>query len=93
MDSSGRIIMVDDGQSNLDEQFRTLQEKFKDIEKVSPQEFKALRDDDKLISITKREVKFLANKDLFARKNHMRNKPCPCGSGKKYKKCCWPKGM
>ncbi len=23
-------------------------------------------------------------------KNHnkMRNKPCPCGSGKKYKKCC-----
>jgi hypothetical protein len=18
-----------------------------------------------------------------------RNKPCPCGSGKKYKKCCW----
>ena len=20
-----------------------------------------------------------------------RNKPCPCGSGKKYKKCCWPK--
>jgi len=20
-----------------------------------------------------------------------RNEPCPCGSGKKYKKCCWPK--
>jgi len=20
-----------------------------------------------------------------------RNDPCPCGSGKKYKKCCWPK--
>jgi len=20
-----------------------------------------------------------------------RNQPCPCGSGKKYKKCCWPK--
>ena len=20
-----------------------------------------------------------------------RNAPCPCGSGKKYKKCCWPK--
>ncbi len=20
-----------------------------------------------------------------------RNSPCPCGSGKKYKKCCWPK--
>ncbi len=22
---------------------------------------------------------------------HKRNDPCPCGSGKKYKKCCWPK--
>ena len=21
-----------------------------------------------------------------------RNKPCPCGSGKKYKKCCQPRG-
>jgi uncharacterized protein YecA (UPF0149 family) len=20
-----------------------------------------------------------------------RNDPCPCGSGKKYKKCCWTK--
>lgn len=20
-----------------------------------------------------------------------RNQPCPCGSGKKYKKCCWLK--
>lgn len=19
------------------------------------------------------------------------NKPCPCNSGKKFKKCCWPK--
>ena len=28
---------------------------------------------------------------LFARKNSMRNKPCPCGSGKKFKKCCWNK--
>ena len=26
---------------------------------------------------------------LFARKNSMRNKPCPCKSGKKFKKCCW----
>jgi len=21
-----------------------------------------------------------------------RNDPCPCGSGKKFKKCCWDKG-
>ena len=23
------------------------------------------------------------------RKNYMRNKPCPCGSKKKFKRCCW----
>src|SRR5665213_2737687 len=23
------------------------------------------------------------------RKNSQRNQPCPCGSGKKFKKCCW----
>ena len=25
------------------------------------------------------------------RKNYMRNKPCPCGSKKKFKNCCWKK--
>jgi uncharacterized protein YecA (UPF0149 family) len=45
-----------------------------------------------LIPITKREVKFLSKRDMFQRKNHMRNKPCPCGSGKKFKKCCWARG-
>lgn len=25
------------------------------------------------------------------RKNSYRNKPCVCGSGKKFKKCCWTK--
>ena len=24
-------------------------------------------------------------------KNSLRNKPCPCGSGIKFKKCCWDK--
>jgi len=23
------------------------------------------------------------------RKGCTRNRPCPCGSGKKFKKCCW----
>jgi len=27
----------------------------------------------------------------FVEKKVGRNDPCPCGSGKKYKKCCWPK--
>jgi preprotein translocase subunit SecA len=27
----------------------------------------------------------------FSSKKPARNDPCPCGSGKKYKKCCWPR--
>ena len=27
------------------------------------------------------------------RKKLSRNAPCPCGSGKKYKACCWDKGF
>ena len=30
---------------------------------------------------------------VMARKKVSRNAPCPCGSGKKYKKCCWGKGF
>ena len=29
----------------------------------------------------------------MARKKVSRNAPCPCGSGKKYKQCCWGKGF
>ena len=25
----------------------------------------------------------------WMRKNRNRNKACPCGSGKKFKRCCW----
>jgi hypothetical protein len=27
------------------------------------------------------------------RRKHARNSPCPCGSGKKHKHCCWGKGF
>ena len=33
----------------------------------------------------------LDKRPLDKRKKIGRNDPCPCGSGKKYKKCCWPK--
>ena len=29
----------------------------------------------------------------MARKKVSRNAPCPCGSGKKYKHCCYGKGV
>jgi preprotein translocase subunit SecA len=42
------------------------------------------------------ERKILENKEQSFKKAQPlkkpgRNDPCPCGSGKKYKKCCWPK--
>lgn len=44
-----------------------------------------------LIPLTEEEYCFLKNQDKGARKNHMRNKACPCGSDRKFKKCCWNK--
>ena len=37
-----------------------------------------------------RDLEFLLNKQVRAvsTKKASRNDPCPCGSGKKYKKCC-----
>ena len=32
-----------------------------------------------------------ADEPIVRKKKPGRNDPCPCGSGKKYKKCCWPK--
>src|SRR3989442_623060 len=29
----------------------------------------------------------------MAQHQYSRNAPCPCGSGKKYKHCCWGKGF
>ena len=29
----------------------------------------------------------------MSRRKVSHNAPCPCGSGKKYKKCCWGKGF
>ena len=33
----------------------------------------------------------LRKQSIRNRKNWMRNRPCPCKSGKKFKKCCWSK--
>ena len=37
--------------------------------------------------VSKSKPKILVNKKIIARKIG-RNDPCPCNSGKKYKKCC-----
>lgn len=34
---------------------------------------------------------FLSVNEVLMSEKHSRNEPCPCGSGKKYKKCCGKK--
>jgi SWIM/SEC-C metal-binding protein len=43
---------------------------------------------DKTEDITDLEILLNPLKTKIAEKNVGRNEPCPCGSGKKYKKCC-----
>ena len=45
-------------------------------------------DPDKPEDITDLEILLNPIKTRIAEKNVGRNEPCPCGSGKKYKKCC-----
>ena len=40
------------------------------------------------IELTESEYQTLKPMHTRQRKNLMRNKPCQCGSGKKFKKCC-----
>ena len=45
----------------------------------------------KLIPLTKEDVEIMSPLSKNQRKNNMRNRPCICGSNKKFKKCCWNK--
>lgn len=44
-----------------------------------------------LAPVKNEDVKKVKRMSKVRRKNWMRNQPCPCGSGKKFKKCCWNK--
>ena len=39
--------------------------------------------------VEEKHVPMLRHQSRARRKNWMRNRPCSCGSGKKFKKCCW----
>jgi hypothetical protein len=39
--------------------------------------------------VTTKESDFIDTENLMSHKRISRNDPCPCGSGKKYKKCCF----
>ncbi len=47
--------------------------------------------EDKMVALTGNEVESWEAMGLQQRKGWMRNHPCVCGSGKKFKKCCWDK--
>lgn len=49
----------------------------------------ALMSDAKLIPLTDEQYKKLEPVSRPKRKNLMRNQPCVCGSGRKFKRCCW----
>ena len=44
-----------------------------------------------LIPLTDEQYEELVPLTRDERKGRMRNKPCICGSGEKFKKCCWSK--
>ena len=43
----------------------------------------------KLVRLGHRDVKTLKEMSFDKRRGWMRNKLCPCGSGVKFKRCCW----
>ena len=44
---------------------------------------------EKLIVITEEQFETLKPMSFSGRKGWMRNRQCNCGSGKKFKNCCW----
>jgi len=64
--------------------------KFRDMSELQ----KARESGEKLMPLTTEEEKHLTplspdERGEWMRKGRNRNKDCPCGSGKKFKKCCW----
>lgn len=62
------------------EKFKKRLEKIKDSEELKH-----------FIPLTDDEYNEFKPLDKKVRKNKMRNKLCLCGSGKKFKNCCWSK--
>jgi hypothetical protein len=68
-----------DASGNL---YKTSPEMQRELEKMSGR---------KLIPLSENQFQELEPMSRPRRKNTMRNKPCLCGSGIKFKRCCWSK--
>ncbi|MBW1889659.1 MAG: SEC-C domain-containing protein [Deltaproteobacteria bacterium] len=67
------------------------EERVKELETVFEEngwEYKIELEPDKPEDITNLNILLNPQKTMIAEKKVGRNEPCPCGSGKKYKKCC-----
>ena len=60
-----------------------------EFEEASMAAFKRLVAQQSLIPLDEPTLEELKPLSPPKRKNLMRNKPCVCGSGKKFKRCCW----
>lgn len=66
--------------------FNSVFERYDDLNRVARNNFSAHDNTEKEQSFFNYE-----NKPVISEPKVGRNDPCPCGSGKKYKKCCWNK--
>jgi SWIM/SEC-C metal-binding protein len=67
------------------------EERVKELESVFVEngwKYKIELEPDKPEDITSLEILLNPTKTMISEKKVGRNEPCPCGSGKKYKKCC-----
>lgn len=67
------------------------EERVKELESVFVEngwKYKIELEPDKPEDITDLEILLNPQKTFISEKKVNRNEPCPCGSGKKYKKCC-----
>lgn len=49
------------------------------------------RDGKRLVPLTEKQHEDVKPMEPARRKGYMRNQPCVCGSGVKFKRCCWSK--
>ena len=75
--STGKIVMADEEEMRTNRFLRSMN--------VSDMTEKQKRI--RAVSLNDHTSKL--GKLLTRQRGNMRNRPCPCGSGKKFKKCCW----
>lgn len=65
--------------------------KMQELQKLAEKHEAAAAKMKHFVPLTDELAKELAPLGHTQRKNNMRNKPCVCGSGNKFKRCCWGK--